>query len=93
MFLAGHILLVLFFSLINLIVAYPLNENKHQLLASFESSGWEAAKQLLNFLAVFEPKPLIKKRVATLFLFDKYYWQNKLFICMLLSNKYSLTVL
>ena len=43
---------------INLIVAYPLNESKPQLQATFKNWGWEASKQLLNFLAVFEPEPL-----------------------------------
>ena len=55
--LEGHILLVLFCP-INLVVAFSLNENKPQLLATFENWVWEDAKQLLNFLAAFESKPL-----------------------------------
>ena len=57
-FLEGDILLVLFY-IISLIVAYPLNENKPQLLATLKNWGWENAKQLLNFLAVFKPEPLV----------------------------------
>ena len=47
---------MLFFYRINLIVAYPLNQNKLYMLANFENWGWEAAK--LDFLAIFEPEPL-----------------------------------
>ena len=57
MFLERCILLVLFHP-INLVVGYLLDENKFQLLATFENWGDEVAKQLLNFLAVFEPDPL-----------------------------------
>ena len=42
----------------NLIVAYPLNENKPPLIAASENLGWEVAKQLFNFLAIFKSKPL-----------------------------------
>ena len=48
MFLEGHNLLVLFHP-INLMVAYPLNERKPQLLATFENEGWEGAKCCLFF--------------------------------------------
>ena len=43
---------------INLVVGYLLNKNKFQLLAIFENCSNEVAKQLLNFLAVFELEPL-----------------------------------
>ena len=43
---------------IDLIVAFPLNENKSQLLATFENLGWKVAKQLLDFLVVFKPEIL-----------------------------------
>ena len=46
----------MFFYPINLIAAYPLNENKPQLLAMFENRGWEVAKHLLLFLAISENK-------------------------------------
>ena len=55
-FLEGHILQVLF-DLINLIVAYPLNENKPQLQETFEN--WEVAEHLLNFLALFQPEHVV----------------------------------
>lgn len=45
-----------FFYPINLIVANPFNENKLQLLETFENWGWEFPKQLFIFLAVFEPE-------------------------------------
>ena len=55
-FTSGHILLVY---PINLMVAYPLNENMPRLLATFENWGREVAKQLLIiFLALFEPEPV-----------------------------------
>lgn len=47
----------LFYS-IGLIVDYPLNENRSQLLATFENLGWKVAKQLLDFLVVFKPETL-----------------------------------
>ena len=54
----GYILLVPLFYPIDLIVAFPLNENKSQLLATFENLGWKVAKQLLDFLVVFKPEIL-----------------------------------
>ena len=43
---------------INLIIAYSLNENKPQLLATSENVGCEVAKQFLICLVVFEFEPL-----------------------------------
>ena len=54
----GYILLVPLFYSIGLIVDYPLNENRSQLLATFENLGWKVAKQLLDFLVVFKPETL-----------------------------------
>ena len=42
-FLEGHVLLVLFYP-VNLIVSYPLKDNKPELLAIFENWGLEVAK-------------------------------------------------
>ena len=53
-FLEGHILLGLLYP-ISLIVAYALNENKPQLLATFENWGRWVAKQLLRFSVFFSP--------------------------------------
>ena len=47
-----------FFNPINLIIAYSLNENKPQLLATSENVGCEVAKQFLICLVVFESEPL-----------------------------------
>ena len=76
----GWILLVLFYP-INLMVFYPLNENKSQLLASFES----VAKQLLNIfgrflsLSPWQFSSLLKKHVISLN-YDppilEYFWKN-----------------
>ena len=56
-FLEEHILLAIFLSYW-LIVAYPLNENKPQLLVTFENWGWEVAKQLLHFFGRFWDWPV-----------------------------------
>ena len=48
-----------FFYPINLIVAHTLIENKPPLPATFVYWRWEIDKQLLDFLAVFEPEPLV----------------------------------
>ena len=40
-------LILLLIHPINLVVTYPLNENKPQLLATFKNSDWEVTKQLL----------------------------------------------
>ena len=56
-FLEGQILPVPFHS-INLLIAFPLNENKSQLLATFDNCERESNKQSLEFLAVFEPEAL-----------------------------------
>ena len=73
-------MLVLFYA-INLIVVYSLNENKPQLLASFES----VAKQLLNIfgrflsLSPWQFSSLLKKHVISLN-YDppilEYFWKN-----------------
>ena len=61
-----------FFNPINLIIAYSLNENEPQLLATSENVGCEVAKQFLICLVVFESEPLAnqlliqKKRVRNL---------------------------
>ena len=47
-----------FFNSVNLIVVYPLDGNRPHLLATFENWGWQVAKQLFNFFAVFKPEPL-----------------------------------
>ena len=79
MFPEGLIMLVLFYA-INLIVVYSLNENKPQLLASFES----VAKQLLiPFGRFLSPIPWqfssLKKHVISLN-YDlpilEYFWKN-----------------
>ena len=69
-FLEGHILLLIFYP-INLIVAYPLNENKPQLLTTIKNGGWKFDKQSLNFLAISKPESLatqllIKKLICNL---------------------------
>ena len=43
-------LILLLIHPINLVVTYPLNENKPQLLATFKNSDWEVTKQLLGNL-------------------------------------------
>ena len=43
-----------------LLIAYSLNKNKPQFLATFENRGCEVAKQLINFLAVLGPDPFKK---------------------------------
>ena len=41
-------LILLLIHPINLVVTYPLNENKPQLLATFKNSDWEVTKQFLG---------------------------------------------
>ena len=60
-----------FILLIYLIVAYPLNESKPQFQATFKNWRWEVAKQLLNFLAVFESEPFV---TWLLFLKKRLHW-------------------
>ena len=90
---------------INLLFVHQLT-SKYSLTVSILSGGKKLFENIKVILANYTKKssfdespldmyacPILTGNLVVLIWFDKHWWQNKLFICTSLANKYSLTVL